>query len=209
MDRGQGYRGNSENSYITPVNVAFAIVNVAVFFILSMIGDPQDGEFMYQYGAMYPLAVLDGEWYRLVTSSFLHFSLEHLFNNMLLLVCLGSYLEKEFGRVKYIIFYFAAGILSSAVSMFYMLYRGEMAVSAGASGVVYAMIGALLYIIILNKGRFKNLTIRRFMIMIILSLYFGFTSVGGNVDNAAHIGGICGGFLLGILLYRKKKNDGH
>lgn len=209
MDRGQGHRGNSENSYITPVNITFAIINAAVFFILSFTGDTQDGLFMYQYGAMYPQAVLDGEWYRLVTSGFLHFSLEHLFNNMLLLVCLGSYLEKEFGRIKYIIFYLASGVLSSTASMFYMLYSGDTAISAGASGIVFAMIGALLYLIIRNKGRFENLTIRRFLIMIILSLYFGFTSVGGNVDNAAHVGGLCSGFLLGILMYRKKKMHYH
>ena len=72
---------------------------------------------------------------------------------------------------------------------------------------MFGMIGALLYMVIRNKGRFQNLTIRRFMIMILLSLYFGFVTAG--VDNAAHVGGLCAGFLLGILLYRKEKAQKH
>ena len=87
--------------------------------------------------------------------------------------------------------------------MWWMLRSGSFSVSAGASGIVFAMIGALLYLVIRNKGRFLNLTLTRFMIMVVLSLYFGFVSAG--VDNAAHVGGLCVGFLLGIVMYRKRK----
>ena len=197
------YRQSQDYGYLTPVNVSFAAVNVVVFFVLSAMGNVQDGWFMFEHGAMFPPAVLEGEWYRLLTSSFHHFGMEHLVNNMLMLICLGSYLEREFGRIKYLIFYLASAVLSSVCSMWWMLRSGDFSVSAGASGVVFAMIGALLYLVLRNRGRFQNLTLTRFLIMAVLSLYFGFVSAG--VDNAAHIGGLCAGFFLGIVMYRKRK----
>lgn len=189
--------------YITPVNIIMVIVNVIVFFALDFLGDTSDGLFMFEHGAMYPDAVLlDGEWYRLLTSAFLHFDISHLVNNMIMLICLGSYLERALGSVKYVVFYAATAVGSSLISMKYMLYSGDIAVSGGASGVIFAVIGALLYLVIRNKGHFEDLTMMRFLIMIALSLYYGFTTTG--VDNAAHVGGLCIGFVLGILLYRRE-----
>lgn len=207
MYRESRFRSEPENEYITPVNITLAVINVAVFFIMSILERAFGNQYLYQYGAMFPPAVLGGQWYRLITSSFIHFDIAHLFNNMLLFITLGSYLERVFGKIRYIIFFFSAAVLSSLASMFHMIYSKDLAFSAGASGIVFGMIGALLYMVIRNKGRFQNLTIRRFMIMILLSLYFGFVTAG--VDNAAHVGGLCAGFLLGILLYRKEKAQKH
>ena len=207
MYRESRFRSEPENEYITPVNITLAVINVAVFFIMSILERAFGNQYLYQYGAMFPPAVLGGQWYRLITSSFIHFDIAHLFNNMLLFITLGSYLERAFGKIRYIIFFFSAAVLSSLASMFHMIYSKDLAFSAGASGIVFGMIGALLYMVIRNKGRFQNLTIRRFMIMILLSLYFGFVTAG--VDNAAHVGGLCAGFLLGILLYRKEKAQKH
>ena len=207
MYRESRFRSEPENEYITPVNITLAVINVAVFFIMSILERAFGNQYLYQYGAMFPPAVLGGQWYRLITSSFIHFDIAHLFNNMLLFITLGSYLERAFGKIRYIIFFFSAAVLSSLASMFHMIYSKDLAFSAGASGIVFGMIGALLYMVIRNKGRFQNLTIRRFMIMILLSLYFGFVTAG--VDNAAQVGGLCAGFLLGILLYRKEKAQKH
>ena len=78
-------------------------------------------------------------------------------------------------------------------------------VSAGASGAIFAVIGAMIYILLINKGRMENFTARRLIFMAALSLYLGVTSVG--IDNMAHFGGLIFGFLLGILLYRKPKRS--
>jgi rhomboid protease GluP len=121
---------------------------------------------------------------------------------MIMLVCLGSYLERALGKVKYVIFYLVAAVGSSLISMGSMLYSGDLAVSAGASGVVFGIIGALLYLVILYHGRFEDLTMRRFLLMVALSLYYGFSTTG--VDNAAHVGGLLVGFVMCIILYRKK-----
>ncbi|MDO4168252.1 MAG: rhomboid family intramembrane serine protease, partial [Eubacteriales bacterium] len=142
--------------------------------------------------------------YRLLTSAFLHFGFPHLVNNMVMLICLGSYLERALGKIKYIIFYLAAAVGSSLASLGIMLYTGNIAVSAGASGAIFGIIGALLYMLIRNRGRFADLTMMRFLLMIALSLYYGFSSTG--VDNAAHVGGLVIGFVLGVILYRKDRH---
>lgn len=203
MDRKTYRRVNSEYGYITPINIALAAINIVVFIVMSCMEQFAGNMLFRQYLTMFPPAVLDGQWYRLITSSFIHFGPEHLFNNMIMFICLGSYLEKALGKIKYLIFFFVSAVGSSLVSMFHMLNSQDLALSGGASGVVFAMIGALLYMVIRNKGRFQNLTLKRFMIMIVLSLYFGFASAG--VDNAAHIGGLCVGFILSICLYRKNR----
>ena len=79
----------------------------------------------------------------------------------------------------------------------------DYAVSAGASGAVFAVMGAMLYVVIRNHGRIQDISVRQMVIMAGFSLYFGFTSTG--VDNAAHVAGLILGILLGILLYRKPK----
>lgn len=193
------------NQYITPVNITLVVINIIVFFVLDVCGDTTDGIYMFEHGAMYPYSVLlDHEWYRLLTSAFLHFGISHLVNNMIMLVCLGSYLERALGSVKYAIFYVISAVGSSLVSMMHMLKTDDIAVSGGASGVIFAVIGALLYLVIRNKGHFEDLTMLRFLIMMGLSLYYGFSTTG--VDNAAHLGGLCIGFVLGIIFYRKEKH---
>lgn len=193
------------NPYITPVNITLVAINIGIFFIGEFITKASGNVLFLNLGAMHPALVLYGQWYRLITATFLHSDISHLINNMLLLICLGSCLEKAIGKVKYLIFYFASGIVSSLVSMGWMLYSENIAWSIGASGVVFAVMGAVLFIVIRNRGRFNGYSIKRYMVMLVLSLYFGFTTAG--VDNAAHVGGAIVGFILGSILYRKRKND--
>ena len=196
-----------KSPYLTPVNTVLVLANVAVYFILEAMGDTTDALFMYAHGAMYPAAVLaGGQYYRLFTSAFVHFGLPHLINNMVLLICLGSFVEKAYGRICYVILYLAGVLGSSLTSMFFMVFSGDMAVSGGASGVVFGMIGVLLFLIIRNKGRFEDLPWKRFLLMIVLALYFGFATAG--VDNAAHIGGLATGFAAGAMVYLIKKAAG-
>lgn len=181
---------------------AIAVVNIVVFLILSHLGDVGSGLYMVEHGAMYVPSLLAGDYYTLVTSMFLHFSFPHLFNNMLLLFVLGRYVEEEAGKLKFLIIYFFSGIAGNVLSMIIDIKDGEFAVSAGASGAIFGLIGALIYMAIYNHGRIADLSQRGLVFMAVLSLYFGFTSSG--VDNFAHLGGLMGGFLMAILVYRKK-----
>ena len=184
--------------------VALIVINAAVFFILTMFGDTEDAVFMLQHGAMYEPNIIEGhEYYRIFTCLFLHFGITHLLNNMVMLGALGWNLELEIGKVRFVIIYFASGIIGNIVSLFYDLTLEQPAVSAGASGAIFGLMGALLYVVIANRGRLGRLSGRGMLVMVILSLYFGLTSTG--VDNLAHIGGLVSGFLLAVLLYRRKQ----
>ena len=155
---------------------------------------------MLDCGAAYtPMIVQGGEYYRLFTCMFLHFGIEHLLNNMLVLFVLGSRLERVIGKIKFLLIYLLGGVLGNIISLYLELHAQNFAVSAGASGAVFAVMGAMIYIAIRNKGRLGDLSMRQILIMAAFSLYFGFASTG--VDNTAHVAGMVSGFLLAVLLY--------
>ena len=185
-----------------PCTIALIALNAAVFIFLSFGGMTEDAYYMLQNGAMYVPLLKEGEYYRLFTSIFLHFGFSHLVNNMLMLGVMGWQLELVLGKLKFLLLYFAAGLCGNLLSAFAVIRTGEYAVSAGASGAIFGIIGALLYIALRNHGRIGTVSGQGILLMIALTLYYGFTSSG--VDNFAHIGGLAAGFLLSVLLYRKK-----
>ncbi len=173
-------------------------VNVFVFCYLMVAGDPGDAAFMMKHGALFvPVILQGGEYYRLICPIFLHFSAAHLFNNMLLLFFMGDVLEREFGKIKFLIFYLLTGICGNLLSVFAESMSGDYAVSAGASGAVFGVLGGLLYLILKNQGSLYYMTWRRMIFFIGYSLFAGYTS--GGINNAAHLGGLLSGFVLAIL----------
>ncbi len=189
----------------TSMNTLIVAVNVIVFIVLSFLGNVRDAAFMAEHGAMYaPYVLENGEYYRLITCMFLHFGIDHLMSNMIGLYFLGDNLERAVGRIKYLVIYFMSGILASMGSMLYYLLLGQPVVSAGASGAIFGVIGAVLYIVIRNKGKLEDITTFRIVIFIGFCLYSGLTSPA--TDNAAHLCGLLVGFLLSVLLYRKPKS---
>lgn len=178
-------------------------INLLVFIILTFMGRTEDGYFMLQHGAMYePYVLQKQEYYRLFTSLFLHFGISHLLNNMVLLWALGSILEKEVGKIRFLLCYFISGLGGNLVSLYWNSMHDRQVVSAGASGAIFGLMGGLLWIVFANRGRLGTLSGKGMLIMVVLSLYFGFTSTG--VDNLAHIGGLVFGFLTAFLTYRRK-----
>ena len=185
-----------------PVNTGLIILNLLVFLGVEGTGSALDTNHMLRWGAMYaPDIFQQGEYYRLITSMFLHFGIQHLGNNMLVLLFLGDCLERNIGKIKYLLIYFLGGIGANVLSIYLEIKNGKYFISAGASGAVFAVIGALIYIVIANRGRIENFTTRQLIVMAGLSLYFGMTSTG--VDNAAHFGGLISGFILAVLCYRR------
>ncbi len=184
-----------------PVNLVIVIINVIVYAALCYLGDPENGSFMVMHGAAFTPYIVEGEYYRLFTSMFMHFSAMHLFNNMLVLFFLGDILEELGGKIRFLIIYLGGGMIGNIVSVVYDLYTEDYSVSAGASGAVFAVIGALVAIVLLNRGKVSKNTRQRLILMAALSVLQGLTATG--VDNCAHIGGIISGFLLALLFHRK------
>ncbi len=189
----------------TPFITVFLIaLNILVYLYLEFLGSTEQTSFMIVYGAVYaPLVWEEGEYYRLLTSIFMHFGITHLANNMLMLFVIGERLERVLGKVRYLLLYLFSGVGANVISLLSSMANYDINVSAGASGAIFGIIGALFVIIAKNHGRLEDLSLRQMAFMIILSLYFGFSSSG--VDNAAHVGGLLLGMLLTLLIYRRPK----
>ncbi len=186
-----------------PATILLALINVIVFIIMELIGSTTDAYFMYKHGAMYMPAITEGgEYYRLFTAMFLHFGIEHLAGNVIALIFIGDIVENALGKVKYVLLYILSGIFASACSVLMNIFTDSFVVSAGASGAIFGIMGALVYIVWVNKGHFGSLSRSRLIFAVLYTLFTGFTSSG--VDNAAHVGGLIAGFILGTSFYRRK-----
>lgn len=180
------------------VNLTLIGLNIIVFFLVEITGSSEDLSHMVKWGAAYTPYILEGEYYRLFTSMFLHFGAEHLINNMVLLFFVGYYLEQHVGKLQYLLLYLGGGLLGNLCSLGGEWMSGDYYVSAGASGAVFAVLGALFVLVLRHRGQIGTLSVQRLFLMILMSVYVGFTSAG--VDNLAHVGGLIGGALLALVL---------
>ena len=186
------------------VTIALVVVNVITYLVLEWLGDTTNGFFMAEHGAMYPDFIrINHEWWRIITAGFLHFGAVHLVNNMVILYCMGSRLERVTGHLKYFLIYLVSLIGAGLLSYGMMLRTGDYAVSAGASGAIFGVIGGFLWIVILHRGRFEQITTWGIMMMIVLTIYYGFSSAG--IDNWGHIGGLLAGFAATVILYHRNR----
>jgi len=178
-------------------------VNVIVYLICTFTGN-----LLYNVGELDAAAVLlRGEYGRIIYSMFLHAGIDHLFNNMVILFFLGAMIEKVTGHIQLLLIYLLSGIGANICSLLYKVMTMDSMASVGASGAIFGLDGVLLAWILLDRQAMPDVTPRRVLLMIVLSLYSGFTA--HNIDNAAHVGGLLTGFAVGALLcalQRRKRN---
>jgi len=184
-----------ENYFITPMLIA---INTIVFVILLFAAKflPLDSQLLLRWGANARSVTLNGQPWRLLASCFLHWDFLHLFMNMMALYFIGSYLELYVGKMKFLVAYVLMGILASGCS----LYWHEHGVSAGASGAIFGLYGVFLAFLttsLITASERENL-LPSALIFIGYSLLMG---MRGNIDNAAHIGGLISGVIIGYCLY--------
>lgn len=187
-----------------PIGCSILVVlNVLIYLITyHILGVEEYNVIMHRFGVQWNAITGHHEYYRLFTYMFLHFGVDHLFNNMLVLFFVGKSLEMVIPRIKFFVIYFGAGILAGAVSMGYNRFHENNVLSAGASGAIFGLIGAMLYVVLINRGRLCKISTRQILLFVVFSLYGGFASA--NVDNAAHIGGFIGGVLIAAILIRRE-----
>ena len=177
--------------------------NVIVYLICTFTGN-----LLYNIGELDAAAVLlRGEYGRIIYSMFLHAGIDHLFNNMVILFFLGAMIEKVTGHIQLLLIYLLSGIGANICSLLYKVMTMDSMTSVGASGAILGLDGVLLAWILLDRQAMPDVTPRRVLLMIVLSLYSGFTA--HNIDNAAHVGGLLTGFAAGALLCalrRRKRN---
>ena len=179
-----------------PVTAVLFLVNAAMFLISEFMGTPGNTDTVLKLGAAYTPYIRDGQYWRLVTSCFLHFGIGHLVNNMIALVAVGSILEKWLGHVRYFIFYMIAGLSGSILTYALELMSGEVSVSAGASGAIFGLIGIYAVILLRNRSRLGRNTILRVVFGVTLAVLPGFYNKG--ISLTAHLGGLLAGIVLGL-----------
>lgn len=174
-------------------SIVLVAVNVIVFLICTFTGD-----LLYNKGAFSVPLLWQGEGYRLFTSMFLHWGVEHLFSNMVVLYYVGTLVERELGHGSYTVLYLLSGLAGHIFSMGYEMLTHSYGSSVGASGAVFGVEGALLFLAMAHRGKPSSMTAGRVAFAVAFSLYCGFTSAG--VNNAAHVGGVLMGFVAAAII---------
>lgn len=186
------------------VTITLIVINVLIFLWVDLFaGGTMDMDVMLRYGGMDPNRVLmNNETWRFFTAMFLHFGIDHLLGNMVLLGAAGPILERALGPVFFLGLYIISGLNGFGLSFWHMVSTGEYnALAAGASGAILGVVGALVWIVIRHRGRYEDLTMKGMVFVLVLSAYTGLT--GSDVDNWGHLGGIVTGFILGMITYRR------
>lgn len=152
-----------------------------------------DSGTLYLFGAKFAPSILRGEWWRLITASYLHGGLMHIGMNLWVLYDLGAQVEEAYGTARFLAIYFVTGITGFYASMLWL----PMVPSVGASAPLFGLIGAMIALGVRSKTS-QGMALRSFyMRWAVYGLVMGF--ILPHVDNGAHLGGLAGGFAMGFV----------
>jgi rhomboid protease GluP len=192
----------TQGYFITPIIID---INILIFILMVISGVNvllPDGESLIKWGANFRMVTLDGQWWRLITNVFLHIGVFHLLMNMYALLYIGLLLEPHLGKTRFAVAYFLTGISASVVS----LWWHSMTISAGASGAIFGMYGVFLALLtsnLIEKSARKALLTS----IIIFVGYNLLNGLKGGIDNAAHIGGLISGLIIGYSYIQSMERE--
>ncbi len=191
---GRQYREQSEYiPYATYAMMAICLLMYTITGGRGGFGDT-DSDVLIKFGSMYSDLVRQGEWWRLISCTFLHGGFIHIAFNMYVLYQIGPAIERIYGAPKFLLLYLATGWTSSLMSL---VWSGGN--SVGASGAIFGLAGAFLAISLRRRSYWD--TFGSQMLMFIgINIAIGFSGTFGNIDNFGHMGGLLGGFILGNIM---------
>ncbi len=183
------------------VTRAIVAVNVVVFLLMAISAGTllsPGHEMLVAWGSNLGASTLDGQWWRLLTCMFVHIGIIHIAFNMYILWDAGHLVERLVGNVGFLVLYIISGLSGSVASVYWNPYVN----SAGASGAVFGVFGALMGFIMLRGDSVPKSILARLrssgLTFLALNLAIGFSIRW--IDNAAHIGGLAAGFVCGVLM---------
>lgn len=185
------------NRYITYAIIA---INVVVFLAMALTGvsifEPT-GIDIIKWGANFAPLTLSGDWWRLLSCVFVHIGIIHIAFNMYALLSVGIYLEPMLGKTRYIVAYLCTGVFASLASLW---WHTEPVPSAGASGAIFGMYGVFLALLTTHiiPKQIRKALLQSIVIFVGYNLLYGLKS---GIDNAAHMGGLLSGALIGYAYY--------
>jgi membrane associated rhomboid family serine protease len=183
-----------------PATCVLIAINVIVYLVEIAQGAgglfaEQGSRFVFDYGLFGP-SVAEGEWYRLITSGFLHASIMHIGFNMLLLFFLGRLLEPALGTPRFLALYFASLLAGSLGAL--VLEPNSLGI--GASGAIFGLAGATF---VIARGRGMEALAGQIGFLIVFNLIFSFASP--NISIGAHVGGLIGGVICALAIVAGEK----
>ena len=172
-------------------------INVLVLVLMEMNGGSQRTSTLIAFGAKVNSLINQGQVWRLFTSMFLHIGLIHLAVNCFSLYNIGTLLERFIGSLRFAVLYVLAGLCGGLASY----YFSPQSISAGASGAIFGLLGALAVFFYLHRslfGKTANSMLTNVALVALVNLGLG-ASIPG-IDNWAHVGGLLGGIIVGALI---------
>lgn len=195
LEREQQEKEKRLFEYGKPVfTYVFIVLQVLMFLVLEWKGGSTNPAVLIQYGAKFNPLIKEGEWWRFFTPIFLHIGFFHLFMNTMALYYLGITVERLYGSWRFFVIYLLAGFFGTLGSFLF-----TSSLSAGASGAIFGLFGALLYFGTVYRHLFLQTMGTNIIGLIVLNLVFGLIIPG--IDNAGHIGGLIGGFLAASIVH--------
>ncbi len=196
----QELAADTPTTWVFPTIIA---LNVIAFIITGLRGGgwvDSNPEKMLEMGADFAPYTTSGQWWRLMTSSFLHFGVIHLLANMYALLFVGQIAERLFGNTIFAVIYLLSALLSGLASVWFE----PLSISAGASGAIFALYGAVIAFVVMQKGSFPKAAAKAVMqsalVFVGYNVLYGFSAKG--ISNAAHLGGLVSGLVLGAVMSR-------
>ena len=185
------------------ITISLIVINIIVFALMYLFGNGSTNtQTLIDFGANYLPLTKSGDYYRLLTSAFLHIGLIHLALNMYSLFVIGTSIEYFYGKVKYLLIYLYSALIGS---LFTVILSSNNTVAAGASGAIFGLLGAMLYFGYHYRGYIGNSIISQVVPVVLINLFFGFITPG--IGNAAHIGGLIGGYIISMAVGFDNDND--
>ncbi|MGF7045793.1 membrane associated rhomboid family serine protease [Paenibacillus sp. DS2015] len=188
-----------------PVTALMILINIVMFIVISIKGGLTFSN-LVQFGGLTNDSAYSGELWRYVASMFLHSGFDHLLFNCFALLVFAPPLERLLGSWRYIILYFMSGIIGNIITMaYYSSIEAPHTWSVGASGAIYGVYGAFLYVALLQRNLIDESSRKTLYAMLMFGIVFSI--VTPSVNWAAHFGGLVGGFFVyGLIIRLLKKH---
>lgn len=181
----------------SPVTFTFLVIMIIYFIIISLNGGTEDIETLVRFGAFFPPFIFKyNQYYRFVTAIFIHIGIMHLFFNGYALYIFGTQIEGLMGTIKYLLFFLLTGLTGNIATYIF----NPISVSAGASGSLFGLFGAFMYLIHRHKEMISPQG--RKSIISMLGINLALTIFVPSISITAHLGGLIAGYILSYIFIK-------
>ncbi|MDF2720655.1 MAG: rhomboid family intrarane serine protease [Paenibacillus sp.] len=185
-----------------PLTTAILLVQIIAYVAMELYGSASSVDTQIQFGALVNYAPYSGEYWRYFASIFLHGGFGHLLSNSFSLFVFAPPLERLLGKHRYILFYLGSGFIGNLATMLFFPDK-EYVVSVGASGAIYGIFAAYVFIALFFKQALDKQSKSTIITIIVIGAVYSL--IIPQVNYFAHLGGFIGGFLICFPIFRRRR----